>query len=486
MTHLRSARRWCCAVAAIALLLLAVPTFGQTTAPTTAPAVAATPQPTTPIPPGTPLQRLHSLTGLFVLIGIAWGVGRLRRAPGTIRFRTLFWGVLLQFIFGAIVVLSPGVLEAIESAVNSLLGFTAKGAFLVFGDLHKLPGPDVIGSDGHKIGFVQNAGYFAFFVLPTIIFFSCLTAIAYHSGVMQYVIQGLAWVMSKTMGCSGAETLCTAANIFVGQAEAPLMIRPFVALSTNSELLAMMVIGFANIASGVLALYSIWLSPYVPNAAGHLAAACFIAAPGSLLVSKLFMPETEKAVTAAGVEFKVNRTDANLIDAASRGASEGLALALNVAAMLIAFTALVTFADAVIGWAGLKCHLGTATDPISLELLLGYIFRPLVWLTGVSWAESQHAGSLLGVKTVLNELIAYGKMKDALAADPAYLSPRARLLTTYALCGFANFASVGIQVGGISTIAPTRRADLSRIGLLAMAGGALASLMAACVVGVLI
>jgi CNT family concentrative nucleoside transporter len=485
MTRKPLARRWCCAAVTIAVLLLNMPASATTTAPAIEPTAAPAVLPP-PLQHGTPLQRLHSLAGLFVLLGIAWGVGKLRRAPGRVRGRTLFWGIFLQFIFGAIVVLSPGVLEAIESAVNALLSFTAKGAFLVFGDLHKLPGPDVIGTNGKTIGYVQNAGYFAFFVLPTIIFFSCLTAIAYHSGVMQYVIQGLAWIMSKTMGCSGAETLCTAANIFVGQAEAPLMIRPFVALSTNSELLAMMVIGFANIASGVLALYSIWLSPYVPNAAGHLAAACFIAAPGSLLISKLFMPETEKAVTAAGVEFKVNRTDANLIDAASRGASEGLALALNVAAMLIAFTALVTFADAVIGWAGLKCRLGTAADPISLELMLGYVFRPLVWLTGVSWAESRNVGSLLGVKTVLNELIAYGQMKDHLAANANYLSPRARLLATYALCGFANFASIGIQVGGISTIAPTRRADLSRIGLLAMAGGALASLMAACVVGVLI
>jgi len=198
------------------------------------------------------------------------------------------------------------------------------------------------------------------------------------------------------------------------------------------------------------------------------------------------MPETETAVTAAGVEFKIDRMDANLVDAAARGTTEGLTLALNVAAMLISFTALVAFADAVLGWVGLHLHVGTPAAPLSLELILGYVFRPLAWLTGVSWAESQRVGSLLGVKTVLNELVAYSQMKDYLAADPNYLSLRARLLATYALCGFANFASVGIQVGGISTIAPTRRSDLSRIGLLAMAGGALASLMAACVVGVLV
>jgi CNT family concentrative nucleoside transporter len=439
-----------------------------------------------PLQHGTPIERLHSLLGLVTFVFIAWGIGKLRRAKGRVRARTLFWGIALQFIFGAIVVLSPGVLAEITAAVNALLGFTAKGAGIVFGDLCTPQGAAVTSADGHILGYAKTVGYFAFFVLPTIIFFACLTAVAYHSGVMQYVVQGLAWIMAKTMGCSGAETLCTAANIFVGQAEAPLMVKPFVAVATQSELLAMMVIGFANIASGVLALYTIWLSPYIPTAAGHLAAACFIAAPGSLLISKLFMPETETAVTAGGVEFKINRMDANLVDAAARGTTEGLTLALNVAAMLISFTAMVAFADAIIGWAGLKFHLGTPANPMSLELILGYVFRPLAWLTGVSWAESQNVGSLLGVKTVLNELVAYSQMKDKLAADPNFLSPRARLLATYALCGFANFASVGIQVGGISTIAPTRRGDLSRIGLLAMVGGALASLMAACVVGILI
>ena len=439
-----------------------------------------------PIPRGTFEQRGRSLIGMFVLIGIAWGIGRLRGARTRIRTRTLVWGILLQFIFGGLVVRNPNVLAGITQAFQDLLDFTAKGAHLVFGSLSTLQGAPVVGSAGTVQGYAQDVGYFAFFVLPTIIFFSCLTAIAYHSGVMQYVVQALAWVMAKTMGCSGAETLCTAANIFVGQAEAPLMVKPFVAVATQSELMAMMVIGFANIASGVLALYGQWLAPYVPNAAGHLAAACFIAAPGSLLISKLFIPETQTATTAGGVEFKINKLDANLVDAAARGTTEGLALALNVAAMLISFTAIVAFVDAVMGWGFLKIHVGTPTNPISLELLLGYVFRPLAWLTGVSWKESQTVGSFLGIKTVLNELIAYSQMKDTLAADPNLLSPRARLLATYALCGFANFASVGIQVGGISTIAPNRRADLSRIGLLAMTGGAIASLMAACVVGVLI
>jgi CNT family concentrative nucleoside transporter len=301
---------------------------------------------------------------------------------------------------------------------------------------------------------------------------------------MQYIVQGMAWVMSKAMKTGGAETLSSAANIFVGQTEAPLMVKPFVALATNSELMAIMVGGFANIASGVLGLYTVWLSPFVPDAAGHLAAACFITAPGSLLVSKLLVPETGVPTTAGGVRFKIDKIDANLVDAAARGTTEGLGLAINVGAMLISFTALVALVDALLGWAG--NHVGLAGHPVSLETILGYIFRPLAWLTGVSWRESESVGSLLGIKTVLNELIAYSNMRDALTANPDYLSPRARLLATYALCGFANFASVGIQVGGIGSLAPSRRSDLSRIGLLAMVGGALASLMAACVVGVLI
>ena len=476
ISTLKSRRRLCAAAAALSAVLL----LPLTASADDAPAVHVAP----PLQHATPGQRVHSFLGLLVLIGIAWVIGRLRGARGPVRLRTLGWGIALQFAFGAIVVLAPGVLANIEAAVQALLDFTAAGASIVFGDLSTVKGPAVADAAGHTLGFVQNAGYFACFVLPTIVFFACLTAIAYHSGIMQYVVQGLAWVMAKTMGCSGAETLCTAANIFVGQAEAPLMVKPFVAVATQSELLAMMVIGFANIASGVLGLYTFWLSPYVLNAAGHLAAACFIAAPGSLMISKLFAPETETAVTAAGVEFKITRTDANLVDAAARGTTEGLTLALNVAAMLISFTALVAFADAVLGWTGHRLHVSTTSRP--LEVLLGYVFRPLAWLVGVSWQGSGRVGSLLGVKTVLNELVAYSQMKDGFAADPNFLGVRDRLLATYALCGFANFASVGIQVGGISTIAPTRRADLSRIGLIAMVGGALASLMAACVVGVLV
>ena len=433
------------------------------------------------IPPGTFPERLQSLFGLAVFTLLAFGIGRLRGHRERVPVRTLIWGFVLQFAFGAIVVWNRYFLILINNAVDALLACTADGAKLVFGDLSRLAGPEVLDNGGRVVGYAQNVGFFAFFVLPTIIFFACLTAVLYHSGVMQYVVQGLAWVMSKTMGTSGAETLSSAANIFVGQTEAPLMVKPFIAAATRSELMAIMVGGFANIASGVLGLYTVWLRPYIPDAAGHLAAACFITAPGSLLIAKLMVPERETPETAGGVEFKVQRIDANLVDAAARGTSEGLGLALNVAAMLIAFTALVSLINGILGWG--SSHVGLS-DPLTLERVLGWIFRPFAWLIGVSWTESQNVGSLLGVKTVLNELIAYSQMKDKLAT-PGFLSPRSTLLATYALCGFANFASVGIQVGGIASLAPSRRADLSRIGLLAMAGGAISSLMAACVVGVL-
>jgi CNT family concentrative nucleoside transporter len=509
------------------------------------------------IPPGTLLEHIQSAFGYVVFILLAFVIGRLAGHRKLIRFRTLFWGALLEFLFAIIVIQPhtlvriavwliiafyiwvvfafivrrisgrklpaselplliaaailhlllrlPDVLKNLTDGIVALLGFANKGATIVFGNLvmNNIPVGTADGpmGDFHAIaGHYANAGsYFAFFVLPTIIFFSCLTATLYYIGIVQYMVQGLAWIMSKTMGTSGAETLCAVINIFVGQTEAPLMVKPFLTAATNSELVAMMVAGFGNIASGVLGLYSLWLSPFIEHAPGHLAAACFISAPSSLLIAKLIYPELSKPETAAGVKFKIDRLDANLVDAATRGTLEGLSLALNVAAMLITFTALVAFVDVVLSssvsyaYNPLIDHLNRAhhwqlnhAPDVTLELIFGYIFRPLAWLTGISWVESRQVGTLLGIKTVLNELVAYSSMKTALAADPAYLSPRARLLALYALCGFANFASVGIQVGGIATMAPTRRSDLSRIGLLAMVGGAISSLTAACIVGILI
>jgi CNT family concentrative nucleoside transporter len=533
--------RWSHIAWIFAVLLLAAPTFAQSSP--------------SAIPPGTISEKCQSALGYVVFISLAFVIGRLCGHRKSIRLRTLFWGAMLEFLFAIIVIqprlpveiavwvikvfyvwviaaflvrrffherlpaselpllLAAGVMHAllrlphvlhiVTVGIMALLGFAQQGAAIVFGNLVQNNIP--VGTAGGPmdtlhpmVGHFANAGaYFAFFILPTIIFFSCLTATLYHIGIVQYLVQGLAWIMSKTMGTSGAETLCAVINIFVGQTEAPLMVKPFLTAATNSELMAMMVAGFGNIASGVLGLYTIWLAPFIPDAAGHLAAACFISAPSSLLIAKMLFPELSTPETAAGVKFKIDRLDANLVDAATRGTLEGLTLALNVAAMLITFTGLVALIDVLltsaVGYNPLASYLN-AHDHMrlmllpmpTLETLFGYIFRPLAWLTGISWHESGQVGTLLGIKTVLNELIAYSNMKTALTANAHFLSPRARLLALYSLCGFANFASVGIQVGGIATMAPTRRSDLSRIGLLAMLGGAISSLTAACIVGVLV
>jgi CNT family concentrative nucleoside transporter len=440
---------------------------------------------------GTATQRLQCLLGLVVFLLAAFAIGRLRDRRARVPWRTVVWGLALQFIFALIVLRTPRFLEAINAAIDALLGFTRDGARVVFGNLVDSFVPVRTAADAdapaHAGYFAHTGAYFAFFVLPTIIFFSALTAILYHAGVMQHVVHALAWVMSKSMKTSGAETLSAAANIFVGQTEAPLMVRPFLGSATASELMCMMVGGFANIASGVLGLYSFWLAPFVANAGGHLAAACFVSAPASLLIAKLMVPETGVPVTAGGVEFKVQRIDANVLDATTRGTIEGLYLALNVGAMLIAFTAIVALVNGLVGWAGVQLHVTPAGGArLTLQRLLGYPLAPVAWLTGISRGGSHEVGSLLGIKTVLNELLAYQQMQGDLRANRAVLTPRDAVLATYALCGFANFASVGIQIGGISSMVPERRQDLSRLALLAMLGGALASHMTACVVGILL
>ena len=434
------------------------------------------------VPASTLAERAQSLVGLLVFVALAFVVGRMRGARG-FPLRVVVWGLALQFAFGAIVLFAPNVLEQVQRAIQELLAFSNAGAAMVFGpNLINEANAPVIAPDGTVIGVAKIGFIFAVTVLPTILFVSMLTAILYHLGVLTLVVHALAWLMHKTMGTSGAETLSTAANIFVGQTEAPLLVRPFLALATRSELMAIMVGGFANIATGVLVAYTDMLKDFVPNVGGHLALACFISAPATLVVAKLMMPETEQPVTSAGVEFKVERIDANVIDAATRGTSEGLALALNVGAMLVAFTALIALLNALLGWTG-----GWFGAPnLTLQQIFGYVFAPLAWLCGIEWQYCPRVAALLGIKTVLNEFVAYFEMGQMWSKDPHFLSPRAGLLATYALCGFANFASVGIQIGGISVLAPSRRADLSRIGLLAMVGGTIATLMGACVVGVLI
>ena len=442
---------------------------------------------------GSWLLRGRSLLGLFVFAVVAWGVGRARGARQRVPWRLILWGFAIQFAFAALVLDTSwghSGFAAVSAGVKELLDFTKQGAGFVFGDMatgNNIPvgvplGDPAMGPILHPTAYAHVGGYFAFYVLPTIIFFSALTTLLYYSGIMQWIIQAMAWVMQRTMGTSGAETLAAATNIFVGQTEAPLMVKPFLANATNSELMAMMTAGFANIASGVLAAYAAMLSGFFPDAAGHLLAASLLSAPSSLVVAKLILPETRTPETAGTVKIKVTRTDVNAVDALTRGALEGLQLALNVGAVLIVFVAMIALLNAIIGWVG---HF-FGQPSLSFQQILGLIATPFAWLTGMPWHDARQVGPLLGLKTAVNEFVAYLQMSQTLGSNPHFITPRSAVIAIYALCGFANFSSVAIQVGGISGMAPTRRSDLSRLGLVAMFGGALSSLMAACVVGVLL
>ncbi len=438
---------------------------------------------------GTPLQKAQSLFGLVVLTAFCWGIGQLRKPRLKPLARTVIWGLALQFVFALLVLNTPGFFEAINSGVNALLNFSREGAKFLFGNLvdNNVPvgkpvGSATMGPITQPNSYAATGAFFAFNVLPTIIFFSALSTLMYYLGVLQPVVKGLAWVMQRTMGTSGSETLSATANIFLGQTEAPLFVRPFIAGATQSELMAIMVGGFSNIASGVLAAYVAMLAGFEPQIAGHLLAASIISAPASLAVAKLLLPESQPSETSGQMKLHVENQDANVIDSAARGAIEGLQLALNVGAMLLVFVALVAMLNALLGWLG--GFLGVPN--LSMQMLLGYICAPLAWLLGIPWAECGKAGSLIGIKTVINEFVAYLELAGSMGKDAAFLSPRSFLLVVYALCGFANFSSIAIQVGGIGSMAPERRADLSRLGLLAMFGGAVASCMTACVVGIIL
>ncbi|HEY8470207.1 MAG TPA: nucleoside transporter C-terminal domain-containing protein, partial [Longimicrobiales bacterium] len=336
--------------------------------------------------------------------------------------------------------------------------------------------------------------FFAFNVLPTIIFFSSLMTVLYHLGIMQKVVQGIAWVMMRTMRTSGAETLSAAGNIFVGQTEAPLLIKPFVGTLTMSELMAVMVGGFATVAGGVMAAYVGMLVGYFPDIAGHLLAASVMSAPAALAIAKTMFPEKEEPVTRGKLRVAVESPDANVIDAAARGAAEGLTLALNVGAMLLAFIALIATINSLLGWigdaVGLTAWLRDAGaigegQRLTLEVLLGWLLAPVAWLMGVPWKDAVEVGALLGIKTVANEFLAYQQLSVMLGSGTD-LSARSVIIATYALCGFANFSSIAIQIGGIGGIAPARRSDLARIGLRAMIGGTIAAFMTATVAGIII
>jgi concentrative nucleoside transporter, CNT family len=433
------------------------------------------------------VDRLRSVLGLLLIGFLAWLLSVNRKA---IPWRVVIWGLTLQLLFALFILKTPmgaGIFAFLNTMVVALLGFTVEGARFIFGDLVFNTVPVGEGEPGmapmsETPGMVAQTGaFFAFNVLPTIIFFSSLMSLLYHVGIMQVLVKAVAWVMQRTMGTSGAETLSAAGNIFVGQTEAPLLVKPFVERMTESELMAVMTGGFATVAGGVLAAFVGMLVAYFPDIAGHLIAASVMSAPAALVIAKIMVPEDGVPETRGGLAVDPEKRYVNGIDAAAGGAAEGLHLALNVGAMLLAFIALIAMINAGIGWAG-----GFVGQPgLSLQALLGWALAPLAWMMGVPWSDAPTVGSLMGLKTVVNEFVAYLEL-SALLAGGADLSPRSVIIATYALSGFANFSSIAIQVGGIGGIAPSRRSDLSRLGLRAMIAGSLAAFMTATIAGMLL
>jgi CNT family concentrative nucleoside transporter len=416
-------------------------------------------------------QILFGLFGLASLVGIAWLFSEAKRS---VDWRLVGTGVAMQIVFAIFVLLTPWgawIFSALSEGFVKLLGYTNQGSQLIFGDLAK----------AETLGFI-----FAFQVLPTIIFFAAFMGVLYHLGVMQVLVKGMAWVITKVMPVSGAETLSVCANAFIGQTEAPLVVKPYIASMTRSELLTLMIGGMATIAGGVLGAYVQMLGGSDPVAqaafAKHLLTASIMAAPATLVIAKILCPEAGKPVTLGKVKVEVEKTTANVIDAAASGASEGLKLALNVGAMLLAFTALIALVNGPIGWlgdiSGLADWLG---KPVSLSVLLGYVLAPIAWIIGVPWADATTVGGLIGTKVVLNEFFAYAQLAEVKAG----LSDTSIIIATYALCGFANFSSIAIQIGGIGSLAPERRSELARFGLKAVLGGSLATFMTATIAGVL-
>lgn len=410
------------------------------------------------------VERLTSLLGVFAVLLIAFAA-----CPGDrrskLRIRTVGVATGALLVLALVLLRTPvrGLFRVANDLVERLLAFSREGARFVFGNLV---------SDTQSFGFI-----FAFQVLPTILFFSALTAILYHLRVLPWIIARVGRLLARTLGVSGPESFSTVSDIFVGQSEAPLVIKPYLPRMTPSELHACMVAGFATTAGGVLAAYVAMLSDDIPGIAGHLIACSVLAAPASIAVAKTLLPETEPMTEAALAGGRSE--DANLLDAIARGTFDGVKLAVNVAAMLIVFLALVAMLNA--GFALLGEWLGFE---LSLERLLGWLFAPLALLTGVPHEDVLRVGTLLGQKTALNEFFAYSHLNQMLARDPEWLTERGRVIASYALCGFANFGSVGIQIGSYSALAPNRRADFSRLALRAMLGGLLATTLVACAVGV--
>ena len=422
------------------------------------------------------MDQAMSFVGILALLGIAWLMSNNRRLMNV---QTIVVGILLQVILGAILLKwEPGIaaISAFSDGVKSFLKLSEQGSGMVFQDL----------------GLSAKSGFqFAFQILPTIIFFSAVMAVLYYLGIMQIVIKFMAKFVKRAMGTSGSETLSVSANIFVGQTEAPLMIRPFLPNMTRSELFTVMVGGFATVAGGVLAAY---IGMGVD--AGHLVVASVMSAPAALVIAKIMYPETEVSETAGDVALPEIDSGDNVIDAAARGATDGLKLALNVAAMLIAFLGLVAVADWILG--GLDAWIDgsllggeqmankefSGFFPGSLTTVFGTLLAPIAFVMGVPWADAAAVGNLLGQKLAVNEFVGYQTLSDLI--KNGIISERSAIIATYALCGFANFGSIGIQIGGIAALAPERRKDLARMGFKAMLGGAFATWLTACVAGLMI
>ena len=417
------------------------------------------------------------LFGLAVLIGIVWLFSNNRKA---IDWKLVATGVTLQIGFAALVLLVPGgreVFDWLGHGFVKILEFVKAGSGFIFGSL----------MDTEKFGFI-----FAFQVLPTIIFFAALMGVMYHLGVMQFIVRMMALAITKVMRVSGAETTSVCASVFIGQTEAPLTVRPYIPRMTESELITMMIGGMAHIAGGVLAAYVGMLGGGDPAAqayyAKHLLAASIMAAPATLVIAKLLVPETGTPLTRGTVKMEVEKTSSNIIDAAAAGAADGLKLALNIGAMLLAFIALIALLNAPLTWIGEVTGLAQALGkPTNLATIFGYVLAPLAWVIGTPWADATTVGSLIGQKVVINEFVAYLQLSEIINGNVAgvTLSDEGRLIATYALCGFANFSSIAIQIGGIGGLAPERRSDLARFGLRAVLGGTIATLMTATIAGVL-
>ena len=461
-----------CAVTFVcALAVFTLPRFAWNTAPAAlgqqpvaADSVSRTPSPSAPTrsPQAAPRslgQRLIGVFGIAFILGLGIALSRHRRA---ISWRVVAWGVGLQLAFAIFVLqvtVGQQLFSALGDAVKTILGFSYVGSEFVFGE---------IGKQHSSLGII-----FAFQVLPAIIFVSALFAILYYLGVMELVVKAFAIVMNKVMGASGAESLNVAASIFMGQTEAPLTIRPFLPRMTRSELMTVMTAGMAHVSGSIMAAYIAF-----GIEARHLLTAVIMTAPGTIMMAKIIEPETETPETLGGVKVEIPRTDVNVVDAAARGTTDGLHLMLNVIAMLVSFIALVALLNGAFGWV----HGYVTWFPESIQTVLGWIFRPIAWVMGVPWHDSGTIGSLLGERMVLNEFIAY---KD-LGPLRGQLDPVSFTIATFALCGFANVSSVGIQIGGIGALAPDRKHDLARLGFRAMIAGTLANFLSATLAGMLL